>query len=496
MGKVAHAEVARRGLLGNDIVLGNALVDMYAKCGAFYEAKELLYVLPVQNVVSWTALISGYAKHGQGRQALDCFTEMQHNGLSPNPITFPCILKACGSTKEIVKGEVVHAKILELGLLRDAAIGNALVDMYAKFGQLLNAQQVFDILPNQNLVSWNTLLAGYSLHGHGERVLTLYQKMRLKGIFGDDASFSCVLSACGSARNLGMGREIHDELVKRGLLKRSCILGNALLDMYAKCGALTEAQVIFDELVVQDVISWTALIVGYYQHGLGVAALHCFDQMKHEGFTPDAVTFTCILKACGSVGALEKGKEIHSEVISGGCLEETAVIGNGLVEMYTRCGALQKAQKVFDELPVHDVNTWNALMAGYAQVGMHEIVFDYFNKLLEDGIRPNFETFFILLSVCSGSGLVDEGQMYYNAMGSNFNISPTLEHCNCMVYLLGLSGQFNEAVQMIKKLPASCDSSLWYGLLSACQPWGYEKFAGFAFDNAIMVNRKDLTMVH
>ncbi|KAI5065527.1 hypothetical protein GOP47_0020222 [Adiantum capillus-veneris] len=491
-GKFVHAEIARQGLLANNIVLGNALVDMYAKCGAFNEAQQVLDELPVQNVVSWTALITGYAQHGHGHQALDCFIQMRQKGLSPNAVTFSCILKACGSLKAVKRGEILHAEVVRKGLLgEDVVLGNSLVDMYVKCGQLVKAQQVFDTLPSKNIVSWNTLIAGYSLHGHGERVLMLFEQMRRNNLNFDVVSLVCVLNACGSIRELEKGKDIHAEVVKQGLSEQLSMLGNALLDMYAKCGAFAEAQTVFDELPVKDVVSWTALIVGYYQHELGVKALDCFEQMKREGFAPDAVTFACVFKACGSIGAVEKGKEIHSEVAFDGSLGDVTVVGSALVEMYAQCGALVKAQEVFDELPVQDVTSWNVLIAGYAQIGYYDIVFDLFNKLLEDGIQPNADTFFVLLNACNGSGLIDEGQMYYNTMNAKFNVTPTLEHHICMVYLLGLAGQFNEAITMIKKLPSSHCFQIWYSLLSACQQWGNEKFAKLAFQKALIAEKRD-----
>ena len=139
------------------------------------------------------------------------------------------------------------------------------------------------------------------------------------------------------------------------------------MDMYAKCGEMTNAKDMFNSLSVQDVISWNTLISGYIQAGQCSEALDCMQRIYCECLSPDSVTFICILKACGTIGATNKGKQIHDKIRRRGLLEKDITLGNALLDMYTRCGMLSRAQKVLEELPARDVVSWNTLISGYVQ---------------------------------------------------------------------------------------------------------------------------------
>ncbi|MCO5592084.1 hypothetical protein L7F22_046078 [Adiantum nelumboides] len=139
-------------------------------------------------------------------------------------------------------------------------------------------------------------------------------------------------------------------VTKVGALEKDLILGNALVDMYVKCGVLLEAQNAFDELTIRDVVSWTALIAGYAQQGQGKEALGCFQRMLSENFSPNAITYVCILRACGIMQDVDVGKQIHDEIVHQGLLKKNVVVGNALIDMYAKCGVLLQAQQVFNEL--------------------------------------------------------------------------------------------------------------------------------------------------
>ena len=205
--------------------------------------------------------------------------------------------------------------ISDWGLLENnIALGNSLVDMYAKCGMLAKAQEVFEDLPNRNVVTWSALIAGYTRHNLGDEALKCFRRMQDEGISPNAVTFICILKACGSTASLHIGEEIHAEVKKQGLLGKDVVLATALIDMYAKCGVLRKSQQIFDKLRVRNVICWNSLISGYVEHEHVVQAYKCFRQMGEEGIFPDAVTFICILKACSRTGGLEMGKEIHEEI--------------------------------------------------------------------------------------------------------------------------------------------------------------------------------------
>ena len=332
-GKQLHGKIMNRNLLKKDVVLGNALVDMYIKCGAFSEANELLEELPIRDVASWNSVIGGYGQDIQGHKALDCFERMQNDGLSPDAITFICVLK---TMRSIEKGRRMHEEIVRRGLLEmdNIMLGNVLVDMYAKCGALIDAQKVLKELPVRDIVSWNALIAGYAQQGKCHETLACFEQMKSEGLSPDSITLVCILKACGSIKAIDMGIQVHDEVMARGLLQNNIVLGNALLDMYAKCGELTKAQEVLEQLPIRDVVSWNVLIAGYAQDNQGHEVLKCFERMQTEGHFPDPVTFICVLKACGSTGAIGKGKQIHDLIISRHMLQKDIKLGTVLVDMY------------------------------------------------------------------------------------------------------------------------------------------------------------------
>jgi pentatricopeptide repeat protein len=355
---------------------------MYAKCGELSKAELVLRDTPARDVVCWSALIAGYAQQGHGYEALDCFERMLGEGLSPDAIAFTSILKACGKTGAIDKGKEIHDEIVRRGLLqKDIMLGTALVDMYAKCGVLRKAQQVLEELPFRNVVTWSVLIAGCVQHGENHEALNYFERMQSEGLFPDVVTFVCILKACGSIGAIDMGQRIHDEVASKGLLPTEVVLGTALIDMYAKCGMLKRAKQVLEELLVRNVVSWSALISGYVQHGQGHEALACFEDMKHDGIVPDVVIFISILSACGSTCAIEKGKQVHDEIVGRGLLHKNIMLDNALVDMYAKCGMLGKAEQVLEELPARDVISWNALMAGYAQQEQWYEAFGCFERM-------------------------------------------------------------------------------------------------------------------
>lgn len=220
------------------------------------------------------------------------------------------------------------------------------------------------------------------------------------------------MKACSRLERLDKGEHIHDEISKQGLLGSDIILGTALVDMYAKCGALAKAWQVLEELPTKNAISWNALLSGSVYHGEGEQALNCFKQMQRDGLYPDVVTFICILKSCSSIGEADKREKIHYEMAKQGLLGNDIVLGTALVNMYAKCGALTKARRVLEELPAQNVIPWNALIAGSVQQGEGEQVLTSFEQLERKGLSPDLATFSCMLSACSRLGLVESAQAF------------------------------------------------------------------------------------
>jgi pentatricopeptide repeat protein len=267
------------------------------------------------------------------------------------------------------------------------------------------------------------------------------------------------------------------------------VLGNALVDAYVKRGDLAEADRVHSDIFVQDVVSWSALIAGYAQHRQGQAALECYERMKCQGATPSEVTFVSILNACGSAGAIDEGERIHKELSSSNTLMKDAVLGNALVDMYAKCGALEKARLVLERLPFRNVVTWNTVIAGYAQQGQGTEALACLRRMEGEGIVPNAVSFLCVLNACSHSGLLEDAEAVFEDMTRGYGLSPSLEHETCMVVVYGCAGHFDKVMLLIQTIPRCECLSVWLALLGACRKWGNVKVGRLSFDRIVQLDR-------
>ncbi|XP_059069665.1 pentatricopeptide repeat-containing protein At1g15510, chloroplastic-like isoform X2 [Cryptomeria japonica] len=419
-----HQSIKDRGILSD--VVATALLDMYAKCGSIDKARELFDGLPQRNVVSWTAMIAGYAQNGFVEKALETFKQMQSAGVKPNFMTIATILPACAKMGDLEQGMDIHRSIKDRGILSDVVVATALVDMYAKCGSINKARELFDRMPERNVVSWTAMIAGYAQNGFVEKALDTFKQMKLAGIKPNSTTFASILPACAKMGALELGMDIHQSITDRGILL-GIVLANALLDMYAKCGNMDKARELFDTMPQRDVISWTAMIAGYAQNGFVEKALETFKQMQLAGVEPDSTTFASILPACAKIGALEQGMYIHQNIKDRRILSDV-IVATALVDMYAKCGSIDKAHALFDRMPERDVISWNAMIAGYAQNGFYKDAFKMFESMQHSGINPNIVSFACVLCACSHAGLVDEGCAYFNHMSNLYCITPTVDH--------------------------------------------------------------------
>ena len=275
------------------------------------------------NIVSWNARIAQYAKHGHALEALNCFKQMQSEGFVPNNVTFAFTLQACTIIGAIAQGEEIHRviKIKEF-LEGDIFLGNALLGMYVKCCLLPKACMVFEELSARDVVTWTMLISGYTKHGYVDEAFTCYDRMQIESVSPDVITFLCCLKVCAITGTLDKGQQIHSQITQNGFLESDLRIGNALVDMYAKCSELVKAIAVFDELKIRDTVSWNALIMGYVIHGYSERAINCYEQMQYEAIPPDSVTFLCALKACIIIDSISEGQKMHIEIVKYGLESE------------------------------------------------------------------------------------------------------------------------------------------------------------------------------
>ncbi|KAJ7547987.1 hypothetical protein O6H91_08G112500 [Diphasiastrum complanatum] len=481
-GRQLHTQIVRSGL-ESDVIVGNTLVDMYAKCGSIERARQLFNNMHERSMVSWNAMITGYAQKGLGKEAFALYEQMKQQGVQPDDVTYVVLLKTCASIATLEQGKELHFQIVKSGFESDVTVGNTLVDMYAKCGSIDLARQVFNNMHERDVVSWTAMITGYVQQGLGKEALVLYEQMKQADVKLNNVTYVVLLKACASIAALKEGKQLHSQIIKSGF-ESNVTVGNSLVDMYAKCGSIQHAQQVFNDMHERDVVSWTVMISGYAQQGLGKEALDLYEHMKQEDLQPNNVTYVVLLKACASIAALEQGKQVHSHIIKSG-FEKDLIVGNALVDMYAKCGSIEHARQVFNNLHERDMVSWTAIIAGYAQEGLGKEALTLLEQMLREGTKPDEVTYVNLLSACSHSGLVDEGRHLFDSMCKDHGVTPTMDHYACMVDLLGRAGCLADAEDFVNKMPIQPDALVWRTLLGAARNHGHVDIGRRAFDCAV-----------
>ncbi|KAI5078178.1 hypothetical protein GOP47_0008002, partial [Adiantum capillus-veneris] len=447
-------------------VLADHLIRLFTLCGSLPDAKDAFAKVLKPTVFSWNAIISACTQLCEPFTGLLYYGGMQRKDVMPNRVTFLFVLKACGSLCSVNCIRQAHNDIISKDFDADVVLCNLLIDTYAKCGSLQEARCVFDMLhPHTDVVSWSSMISGYAQHGHGLVALDLYEEMQQEGVQPESTTYVSILKACGAVGAIHEGRQIHEQISIHGLLA-DVVLGGTLVDMYVKCGKVKEARVVFDSLPFCDEVSWSTMIAGYIQHGHGFPALDLFGDMQRKNLKADRATHLCVLKACGLVGALQEGRLAHEQIIEGH-LDREVAIKNALVDMYARCISIEDACQVFNTLSNPDVASWGAIVSGYAVCGQGVQVEQSFRKMQRQGLEPDSMMFMSILSACSRAGFIEEGCRYFKCMIESYNVTPSIEHYNCMVDLLSRAGRLDEAKTLLSSTPALPSAIGWTSYSSA-----------------------------
>eukprot|EP01018_Ginkgo_biloba_P009126 Gb_37176 [translate_table: standard] len=448
----------------------NTIITGYAKCGSIENARDVFDKMPQRNVISWNVLIAGYAQNGYCQEGLRQFRQMQKIGMKSNRFTFASVLSACTCLAAVEYGKQVHVHITRNGFESNAFVGSALVDMYAKCGSIDDARQVFDKMYERDTVTWTAMIAGYAQVRQGLEALQLFWQMQQARVNPNELTFPGVLSACANVAALGYGDQVHTYIIKIGI-NSNVFVASALVDMHAKCGNIHDARKLFDRMFRRDAVLWNTMITGYAQKGYGEEGLKLFWQMQEAGAKPDEVTFTSVLSAWASLAALEGGKQVHCHIVRTG-FDSNVCVGSSLVDMYAKCGSIEDACQVFENMPERNIISWNAMIAGYALSGCGREALQLFEKMLRMAVKPNHSTYIGVLSACNYAGLVDEGYRYFDSMNRDHSILPRVDHYACLIDLLGRSGRLHEAEYFIKNMPFEPNAIIWGALLGACRIHG------------------------
>lgn len=394
--------------------------------------------------------------------------------------------------------------------------------MYGKCGIMDDALQMFDEMPQRNLVSWASTLTAYNHAGLPRRTLSIFAEMwehdRLQP---DHFVIASLVKACARLCDVRRGKQVHAYFVRSPFYDDD-VAKSSLVDMYSKCGFLHHARMVFDCIRVKSTVSWTALISGYartgrkgdalelfsrmpaknllswsalisglVQSGHGIDAFSIFMKMRKEtDHEIDPFILSAIIAACANVAMLGLGKQFHCLTLAL-CFDRNLFVSNALVDMYAKCSDLLAAKSVFTNMCERDVVTWTSIIVGTAQHGQAKEALSLYDEMMLDGVKPNEVTFLGLIYACSHVGLVSRGRHLFNSMSKDYGIRPSLEHYTSLLDLLSRSGHLGEAEELLKTMPYEPDEAAWAALLSACRQHKNTKIAVRVADHLLCLGPKD-----
>ncbi|XP_077227832.1 tetratricopeptide repeat (TPR)-like superfamily protein [Tasmannia lanceolata] len=330
-----------------------------------------------------------------------------------------------------------------------------------------SVRKVFDEMPERDLVSWNTVIAGNAQNGMYEEALMMVREMGLADLKPDSFTLSSVLPIFAEYVDVCKGKEIHGYTVRHGF-DSDVFIGSSLIDMYAKCTRVDDSHRVFDLLPYHDAISWNSIIAGCVQNGLFDEGLKLFRNMLIAKIKPRNVTFSSIMPACAHLTTLHLGKQLHGYIIRNG-FDGNVFIESSLVDMYSKCGYIWVARRVFDKMELPDMVSWTAMIMGYALHGRADDALSFFQKMEMENVRPNCVAFVAVLTACSHGGLIDEAWKFFISMSQDYGIAPELEHYAAVADLLGRAGRLEEAYKFISTMHIEPTASVWSTLLGACR---------------------------
>lgn len=412
------------------------------------------------------------------------------------------LLQSCVHEKSLALGRDLHCLIVQQGFETNTFLGSYLIRLFSVCRRLLDADLVFCKLHRPNVFAWSEIILAHANNGEDDLAVGLFGRMVDACAQPDGHVFVAVLKACSNTETLLRGQGVHF-LVVEFACENDLFVSNALINMYAKSGALEDARIIFDRCSRRDVVSWGTIIAGYAQHMYCKEAVVLFDAMHQEGIKannvawnaiihgyaqngdclealdffvqmlrcnrePDNFTYVSVLNVCSSLAVVEQGRLIHADIIESGYGLDLH-IRSVLIDMYAKGGSLDDVHGVFYGDKVQNAVTWTAMMAAYALQSNYSMVLHYFKGMQEEGWTPNDVTFLCLLSTCSHMGLVEDAFEHFNTMTQNFGIIPTQEHYNCLLDLLGRAGLFDEVFEILQNMKGGLNNVGCTSLLNSCR---------------------------
>lgn len=363
------------------------------------DAPHLFDGIPERGSSRFNSLLFQHTRENQSWQALSLFAFIHRSGLPLDGSTLSCVLKACGALSDHSVGKQVHSICVKSGFEGDVSVGTALVDMYMKSESVEDGMRVFELMEEKNVVSWTSLLSGYTKNGLNDRAVGLFCRMVGMGVKPNAFTFATVLGALRADGILvaERGTQVHGMVVKNGL-NLNVSVGNSLINMYFKIGMLGSARAIFDAMGEKNSITWNGMVSGYVLSECDFEALDILFQMRVAGVSLTRVTFASAIKLCSNIRNLNFARQLHCQVLRG-LFECGDGIRTALMVAYSKCNDMDSAVTSFNTMHGdRNVISWTALITGYLQNGGSSRAVNLFRQMIREGVIPNSFTYSVILN--------------------------------------------------------------------------------------------------
>ncbi|XP_062115476.1 putative pentatricopeptide repeat-containing protein At5g37570 [Humulus lupulus] len=457
--QLVHAHIVRRGLEQDHSLISQFIGLSQALSTLSYSASVFDRVFS-PNTFLWNVFIKGCCQKSCSAETVSVFIHMKREEAVPDRYTYPSVIKACASEGKIREGRTLHGSVLRCGVECDAFVSTSLIDLYGKCKEIGCARKLFDYLFEKNVVTWTAMVVGYVIAGDLGEARKLFDEMPQRNV----ASWNAIIGGFVKLGDLGSARKIFEEMAEKNVVSFT-----TLIDGYAKSGDMASARVLFDRAPYRDIVAWSALISGYAQNGQAREVVNIFIEMDSCNVKPDEFIMVSLMSACSQEGCLELAKWVDNHVTRSSVdLGQVHVLA-ALVDMNAKCGNIERAKNLFEQMPKHDLISYCSLMQGLSIHGCGEQAVSLFHMMLNEGLIPDEVGFSVILTACSRSGLVEDGRQLFHLMKNEYSIAPSQDHYACMVDLLSRSGRLKEAYEILSSMPMEPSSASWGALLGACK---------------------------
>ncbi|KAL8193412.1 hypothetical protein R6Q57_026547 [Mikania cordata] len=523
--KSVHALLVVNGLFASSDIVLNKIIRLYFRFESGNHAHKVFDKISQPNVFLWTSMIHGSVENKLYSQGFLLFRRMLRDSVAPLNFTVIAVLKGLAKEARLQDGQMVYGFVIKYGFDFDVIVQNSMLDLlmrcekpdlarcvfeemhvkdivswnsmifgycnngridiarqffstmpdrnviswtsiicgYVKTGDMTDARALFEAMPFKDLASWNVMLSGYVEYGDLDAALYIFNTMP----FRDVGSWNLVISGFCKLGNLESARNHFDRMPIKNVMSWTMII-----DGYMKYGNVNEAKLLFDQMPERNLISWSTMIGGYAKNGEPQTALELLGRFKTQCIKPDETFILGVISACSQLGVLDAAESVINDYV-GTTLLSNLHVSTSLIDMYAKCGNLEKAAQVFAMTSGKDLFCYSTMIAAYANHGLGREAISLFEEMKSNNIKPDTTTFIGVLSGCNHGGLIDEGWRYFKQMTDVYKIQATDKHYACMVDLLGRAGRVQDAHNLICSMKVAPTVAVWSSLLAACSVHRY-----------------------